>query len=287
MRCCILTDEISQDLDQALDLCVRHKFPAIEVRSVWDTPPHELTLAQCRDIAQRAAARGIAIAGFASPVFKTTLPDGAAQLAECEALLVRSLEQCAALGAGFVRIFSFYRSGDPNVPAAAEAMNAVLGRVPTNGVTLAVETGTRTNTPTAALARQLLDRLGRPGIGVVWDPGNTVFAGFSDGSGLCGLEDLRPADLVHVHVKDPLGTRGYVELGHGSLPWQAILDALSERRYRGYLSLETHWRRERVLTGPERDNPWGDGFSAGGYEASDACMATLAAWVAARTANVG
>ena len=285
MRCCILTDEISQDLDRALDLCVRHEFPAIEIRSVWNTPPHELTLAQCREIAARAAARGIAIAGLASPVFKTALPDGAAGLAECEAVLVRSLEQCAALGAGFLRIFSFYRSGDPDVPAAAAAMNAVLGRVATRGVILAVETGTRTNTPTAALARQLLDGLGRPGIGVVWDPGNTVFAGFGDGSGLCGLEDLRPADLVHVHVKDPLGTRGYVELGHGSLPWPAILDALQEREYPGCLSLETHWRRERVLTGPERDNPWGDGFSAGGYEASGACMATLAAWVAARTAN--
>lgn len=282
MHPCILTDEISQDLDQALALCERHGFPAIEVRSVWNTAPHELTLQQCREIAGRAAARGISIAGFASPVFKTALPDGAARLAECEALLARSLEQAAALGAGIMRIFSFYRSGDPDVPAAAAAMAAVLGRVPANGVTLAVETGTRTNTPTAALTRQLLDRLGRPDIGVLWDPGNTVFAGFGAGSGLCGLLDLRPADLVHVHVKDPLGTSGYVELGRGNVPWPAILDALADRGYRGHLSLETHWRRERVLTGPERDNPWGDGFSAGGYEASGACMATLAAWMAAR-----
>jgi len=285
MRLCILTDEISQDLDQALALCSRHGFPAIEIRSVWNTPPHELTLRQCRDIAERASAHGISIAGFASPVFKTALPDGAARLTECETLLARSLEQCAALGARIMRIFSFFRAGAVDVPAAAAAMDAVLRRVPTGGVTLAVETGTRTNTPTAALARQLLDRLGRPDLGVLWDPGNTVFSGFGDGAELGGLADLRPTDLVHVHVKDPLGTTGYVELGRGNLPWRAILGALAARGYRGHLSLETHWRRDRVLGGPERDEPWGDRFSAGGYEASDACMATLAAWTASRSVD--
>ncbi len=281
MRLCILTDEISQDLDQALALCSRHGFPAIEVRSVWNTPPHELTLRQCRDIADRAAACGISIAGFASPVFKTALPDTAARRAECETLLARSIEQCAALGAPLMRIFSFFRAGEPNVAAAAAAMDAILQRVPSNGLMLGIETGTRSNTPTAALTRELLDRLARPDLGVLWDPGNTVFSGFGDGAaGLAGLNHLRPADLVHVHVKDPRETGGYVELGHGSLPWPDILAALAKRGYRGHLSLETHWRPDRVLTASERDEPWGEGFSAGGYEASDACMATLAAWTA-------
>jgi sugar phosphate isomerase/epimerase len=283
MRPCILSDEISQNLDKALALCRRHGFPAIEVRSVWNTPPHELTLHQCRDIAERAAADGISIACFASPVFKTALPESAGRLPECEALLARSLEQCEALGTRLLRIFSFYRAGDPDVPAAAAAIDAVLGRVSTDGVTLGIETGTRTNTPTAALARQLLECLRRPNIGVVWDPGNTVFSGFGASAELGGLMNLRMADLVHIHVKDPLGTSAYVELGRGTLPWRLILDALAERGYRRYLSLETHWRRERVLTGPERDEPWGDRFSDGGYEASDTCMGTLAEWIASRT----
>jgi sugar phosphate isomerase/epimerase len=283
MRACILTDEISQDLDKALDLCRRRGFPAIEVRSVWNTPPHQLTLNQCHDIAERARDQGIGIAGFASPVFKTPLPDSDAGLVQCEALLARALDQCEALGTRLLRVFSFYRDAVPDVPRAAAAMDAVLARVPTDGVTLAVETGTRTNTPTAALARELLGLLGRPTLRILWDPGNTVFSGIGDTAGLVGLTHLRPCDLAHVHVKDPLGANGYVELGRGALPWPHILDALAERGYCGYLSLETHWRRGRVLTASERDEPWGDGFSSGGYEASDACMATLAQWIASRT----
>jgi|SRR5579859_597218 len=280
MRLCVLTDEISQDLDEALALCVRHGYSAIEVRSVWNTPPQQLTLAQCADISARAAGNGISIAGFASPVFKTELPRGAAQLANCEAELCRAIDRCHALGTTLMRVFSFFRSGAPDVAAAAAAMDTVLDRVSTDGLTLGVETGTRTNTPSAALVQRLVHTLGRPNVGVVWDPGNTLFSGFGTGENLCGLEDLQPADLVHVHVKDPLGSDGYVELGRGSLPWPAVLAGLSARGYRGHLSLETHWRLARVLTPLQRDEPWGDDFSNGGHRASDVCMATLATWVA-------
>jgi sugar phosphate isomerase/epimerase len=280
VRLCVLTDEISQDLDEALAVCASHGYPAIEVRSVWDTPPHELTLRQCEEIAARATACGVSIAGFASAVFKTELPDGSAKLQACEAMLARAIEQCAALGTGLLRIFSFLRTEAPDVPAAAAAIDAVLGRVRTDGVTLGLETGTRTNTPTAGLAQRLLVTLGRPEVGLVWDPGNTVFSGFGDGAQLGGLAELRSEDLVHVHVKDPLGRSGYVELGRGSLPWPAILAALAARGYTGHVSLETHWRPGRVLTAAERDEPWGRGFSAGGSWASDKCMATLASWVA-------
>jgi sugar phosphate isomerase/epimerase len=280
MRLCVLTDEISQDLDEVLAVCCRHGYGAIEVRSVWNTPPNELTLRQCEEISARATACGVSIAGFASPVFKSELPGGATQLAYCETLLAQALEKCAGLGTELLRIFLFFRSGAPDVRTAARAIDALLGRVSTDGVTLGIETGTRTNTPTAALAQQLLDILACPNLGVVWDPGNTVFSGFGDGGNLGGLPDLRLADLVHVHVKDPLGTSGYVELGHGSLPWKAILAALSARGYRGHLSLETHWRLGRVLKAEERDEPWGDRFSEGGREPSERCMTTLASWVA-------
>jgi sugar phosphate isomerase/epimerase len=280
MRLCVLTDEISQDLDEVLEVCVRHGYPAIEVRSVWDTPPHQLTLRQCEEIAARARDHGVTVAGLASPVFKCALPEGAGDLARCADLLAWSLEQCSALGTGLLRIFSFLRSRAPDVPAAAAAMDSVLSRVPGEGVVLGVETGTRTNTPSASHTRQLLGLLERSGVGVVWDPGNAVFSGFGDGGDLDGLRELPEGLLVHVHVKDPLGVHEYVQLGRGTLAWPEILAALAERDYRGHVSLETHWRPGRVLTADERDRPWGRGFSAGGRLATEECMPTLASWVA-------
>jgi hypothetical protein len=53
---------------------------------------------------------------------------------------------------------------------------------------------------------------------------------------------------------------------------------LAAQGYDGWVSLETHWRLDRVLTGPERDEPWGPGISGGGLEASRICMEVLNGW---------
>jgi sugar phosphate isomerase/epimerase len=180
-----------------------------------------------------------------------------------------------------VRIFSFYRT-DPTVPeperAAAQARE-VLGPVQLpDGVRLALETGTRSNTPTVRLALRFLDTLGDERIGVLWDPGNTAFSGFDPSP--------FPADfaagsdrIVHVHVKDPRGTARYVRLGDGDLPWPQILAGLDAADYDGWLTLETHWRRDRELTPQQRDEPWGEDISAGGTEASAECIAVLRDWL--------
>ena len=84
-----------------------------------------------------------------------------------------------------------------------------------------------------------------------------------------------------MHIKDPAGTARYVRLGDGDLPWPAILQELSGTGYCGWLTLETHWRRDRDLSPGERDEPWGEGISAGGLEASRECMAVLSSWLEA------
>jgi sugar phosphate isomerase/epimerase len=281
MRVAVITDEISQDLDEALAVCARHGVRAIEIRSVWDTPPHELDDEQCREIARRAREGGFTIAAFGSSVFKTPPPRDEDGLAAATRSLERAVVQAGLLGTDLVRVFTFYRDGAPDPVGAARIMAAVLERVSLGGVRVAVETGTRTNTPTVAGVRTLLAELRHPALGVLWDPGNTVFAGFDDGDGLVGLDEIADGDLLHVHVKDPDGRRGYVELGRGDVDWPQILAELRRRGYPGHVSLETHWRVGRVLSARERDEPWSRAFSAGGVEASDRCLGVLTGWTAA------
>ncbi len=275
---CIINDEISQTLDDSLELCEKHRFRSIEIRSVENTPPHLLSAAQCKEIVSKVTDLGMHISALSSPVFKSNVPVGTAQIAECEDLLKRSIERCVWLGTGTMRIFSFFRAGQPDLRIAADAMNSILSSVDTADTNLAIESGTLTNCPTAALAQELLDKIEQPNVGVLWDPGNSIFSGFGTGKPLGGLEDLSVADLMHVHIKDPRGTAEYVKLGYGDLDWRAILASLSERGYQGAISLETHWRIGRTLSADERNTPWGSLFSDGGYDASDICMGVLAGW---------
>ncbi|WP_019632751.1 sugar phosphate isomerase/epimerase family protein [Actinomadura atramentaria] len=279
MRLAIINDEVDQDPGRAADAAAACGFGGIEVRSVRNVPPHELTDDELRGVAADLAARGLAVAGFCPPALKTALPRTDADVAAVRAVLVRAIGQARVLGAPHVRIFTFYREGDPDPVAAARAARRVLDGVPLDGVRLLVETGTRTNTPTMALLMRFLEAVDVPGLGVLWDPGNTVFSGM--GRTPFPAEYRLGRDLIgHVHVKDPAGTTGYVRLGDGDLPWAEIVETLRADGYGGWLSLETHWRVGRVLNQRQRDNPWGDDFTDGGYDASVQCMERLAALVA-------
>ncbi|HST80756.1 MAG TPA: sugar phosphate isomerase/epimerase family protein [Kineosporiaceae bacterium] len=280
MRLSILSDEISQDLGVAIKTAQQFGFAGLEIRSVDNIAPHQFDDVMVRSIRNRLDDGGLVASAFCPPALKCLAPsDPGAETAVVD-VLRRAVDHAAILGTGAVRIFSFYRDGEvPHPRQAAEVARRVLARVDLPaGVRLVLETGTRSNTPTLAHAREFLTALDDDRIGVLWDPGNTVFSGF-DSHPFPGDFEVG-ADLIrHVHVKDPRSTTGYVGLGDGDLPWPEILRALDERGFDGWLTLETHWRQDRELTGKERDEPWGAGISDGGQAASAICMRVLSGWL--------
>lgn len=279
MRLGIIGDEISQDLDEVARLCVRHGYEGVEIRSVWGRSPAELDRNDCRRIRGTLDAAGLRVANFATPAFKDAIPRTAADRARVREVLERSMERAAWLGAPYARVFSFYHGGTPDpAAAAAEMREALAGCAPPPGCTLLLENGMRTNNPDAENTAQLLQGLKGAPLGVLWDPGNTWFSGW-DRRHFTAAYDLLKDHIRYVHVKDPIGSDRYVRLGDGEVDWRGIVDRLARDGFGGWISLETHWRLDRVLSQPERDTPHGKSFSAGGYEASSQCMALLAEMV--------
>jgi sugar phosphate isomerase/epimerase len=277
MRLAILGDEVSQDLEDVVRLCVQHGFEGVEIRSVWGKSPLELGPEDCRRIAATLQEAGLEVANFAPPALKSELPRTASERARARDGLARSLERAEWLGAPSVRVFSFYHDGQPNPAAAADEMHeAFVGCAPPAGCTVLLENGMRTNNPNAETTAQLLAALDGSEVEVLWDPGNAWFSGWDRQPFTVGYELLRDR-IGYVHVKDPVGSSGYTRLGDGDLDWGGIIDRLSADGFSGWLSLETHWRPDRVLSQRERDVPHGEGFSTGGYPASDECMRVLAA----------
>jgi sugar phosphate isomerase/epimerase len=85
--------------------------------------------------------------------------------------------------------------------------------------------------------------------------------------------------VIHFHVKDAkregtAAAKECVEIGTGDIDFPEQLNALRERNYRGWITLETHWRK--VTLDPETQHlPAGHAFSADAEPASRICMATL------------
>jgi sugar phosphate isomerase/epimerase len=282
VKLAIISDEVSQDLGAVLGLIREHDFDGIEVRSVWNTCPHELSLDQCRRIREEVSAAGVELVAYDSSTFKQALPRTGPEYDRAARLLEASIVVARALGAPPTRIFSFYREGPPRVEGAAEVMARLLDQVPCPDVPLLLENGMRTNSPTAATLTELLDMLAPRDLGALWDPGNATFSGLEETPPPAALGMLRER-LRLVHVKDPLGSDSYTRLGRGDVPWMAIVSGLLADGFPGALSLETHWRPGRVLSQVERDEPWGEAFSWEGQESSSICMAALREMVASAT----
>ncbi|MGD0669748.1 MAG: sugar phosphate isomerase/epimerase family protein [Bryobacteraceae bacterium] len=254
-----ITDEFSQDLEIAARSMASLGITGAELRMVFGKNIIDLTDQEVDRVAAILRDHGLATVSIASPVFKCVLPDApevdtrfqqdmfAAKhtMADQPRLARRALEIAGRTGARIVRVFSFWRTVRPE--ACFERIVAALAGLaelaePT-GVTIGIENEHACNLGTAAEAARLLARVTHPRLQLIWDPANALTAGetpFPE-----GYDKLPAGRIAHVHAKDcrVVGhVPEWVELGTGSVDWTGQIAALRRDGYRGWFSLETHWR---------------------------------------------
>lgn len=253
-----ITDEFSPDLSTALDYMAEIGMRAAELRVVYGKNILDLRETELDRVQDTLHSRGFEVISIASPLLKCVLPgappvderfqqdifaskhtyDDQPQIAE------RAFEIALRMGAKIVRVFSYWRTVEPDkcLDAVVSALSDLAERASKHGLTIGLENEHACNIATAAETARVLDRVKHPNLGLVWDPANAYVSGeqsFPDGYRL-----LPPDRIVHVHAKDcvveghkpewgPLGTR--------AIDWKGQIAALLADGYKGYISLETHW----------------------------------------------
>ena len=272
----VMTDEVCQDFEHAVQVCQEYQLQTVEIRSVWDKPPQQLTDSDVARIMRILEPTGMTVSAIASPFYKCDIDDEAA----CEEhlrILDRCLEIAQRMGANIVRGFTFWNTGhteeiwgkileryEKPVQAAADA-----------GAVLAIENEASTSVATAKLLQRFLADVNAPHVRAVWDPANEVFA---DGGERPYPDAFRRIEkqMVHFHLKDAVrdeesGEPKCVPVGEGVIDWQGQVKALLASDYDGTVSLETHWRPTE-LTQEQLDRPGGAAFSESGEYASRVCL---------------
>jgi L-ribulose-5-phosphate 3-epimerase len=254
-----ITDELSPDVDRALEMALQFGLQYVEVHTLWG---ENLETLQNEDWARfRQAVDGcdLQVCCLASTAFlrcslggeggfKASLgyPSIAGEYEDHLEALGRSLERAGELGAPLVRIFGFWRQGpttEETYERIAERFQKPLRMAQSAGVRLAVETCPHTYLDWGGRAAKLVARLNSSWLGVLWDPAGAVRAG--DLNYMDAYPKLAPW-LAHVHAKDirldPGLERGraYVPVGQGQIDWAGILGHLARDGYGGVVSLETH-----------------------------------------------
>jgi L-ribulose-5-phosphate 3-epimerase len=258
-----VTDEFSPDsLDRALDAMASLGMTFAELRVVDGKNIIDLTDAEVDSVRARVEARGMRVLSIASPVLKCTLP-GAPPVAshlqqdmfssaftfdDQPRLVRRAFEIAERTGARIVRVFSYWRTIDPDAcfDRVASALRGLAEQAAERHLMIGIENEHACNIATGAETARLLAAVDHPALQVIWDPANAFVAGetpFPD-----GYAHLPVTRIAHVHAKDctvvghvptwgPLG-----DVGPNGVDWRGQLAALARDGYRGTISLETHWK---------------------------------------------
>jgi len=192
-------------------------------------------------IRQQATDAGLVVAGLV-PYTKDMNSAEAAARQKAVADLKRVIDMAVALDCPALRVF-----GGHEVPASeqgialnwlAESLRELGEFAATAGLQLNIENHMDTMATSAEMTMAIVRAVDLPNVGVLYDQANLSFMGQEDHSTAIAMQGAR---INHVHVKDFYwkGTdRIAALLGQGIVPWQEIVDSLTNIGYAGYYSLE-------------------------------------------------
>ena len=257
----IITDEISQDLGQALEIASKEfGMGFVELRTLWNKNIINLDQKETAEAQGLLRKYSLQVTDIASPLFKTDWP-GAPKSKYSPAtpqfgadypyekqpeVLERAAAIGKALGTNRIRCFDFWRLDDP--APYRSAMNDALRKsaedATKKGIILLLENEFACNTATGAEAARTLSAVQAPNFLLNWDPGNAAYRGeiaFPD-----GFQKLPKERIGHAHCKDAVrnadGTYEWAAMGRGIIDYIGQFRALAQAGYHGTMSLETHWK---------------------------------------------
>ena len=225
-----------QPLRRAVQLAARLGVQGVELDARQQVPPQEMGATAIRDLRRLLEEHRLGVAALAFPTRRGyNVEQGLDRRVEATR---RALELAYRLGAPVVVNYVGQLPEEPEGPLW-ELLVEVLGDLGRWGQRCGALLAARTGPDPPQRLAQLLQALPEGSLMVDLDPGLLVMHGHSVAE---AVEQLGPW-IAHVHARDgardlALGQGVEVPLGRGSVDFELLLGLLSEREYRGYLTIQ-------------------------------------------------
>ncbi|HKS95987.1 MAG TPA: sugar phosphate isomerase/epimerase family protein [Terriglobia bacterium] len=274
----VISDEFSQDLEEALKTMKGFGLEWVELRTVWGIYNTEATPQQLQRIKDLLAQYRFKVSVVDTALYKCNLPGTQNVVGEKDAypyaqqmdLLKRGSDRAHALGTDKVRVFSFWRTAHPgrSTSRIAEELSKASEAGRKQGVRLVLENEGSCNVATGHELAQMLKLVPAANFGVNWDVGNGYWHGeVSYPDGYAALDKSR---IWHMHLKDVRcgaaasseqkaeafrkpGERVTEEskchtaiVGTGQVDLKGQLGAVLKNNYQGTMSLEPEYEAPGV-----------------------------------------
>ena len=254
----VITDEVTQDFEQALVWIKGFRLEWAELRFLWNKYVMDLTPDDVKRAQDLLAKHDIKISVIDSPYFKTLLPGTESKFAEGKpdplqsdfsqqnAILERAIARAKDFGTDKVRIFGFLRVADPKIvfDRVARELDRSASIAKKENIRLVLENESSCNVATGVESGAMLRAVKSPSLGANWDPGNAYDAGENPFPG--GYDALDKKRMWHMHLKDAAtnvsgGGTHWMPIGSGKIDFVGQFRALIKDGYEGTMSLETHY----------------------------------------------
>ncbi|WP_028547410.1 sugar phosphate isomerase/epimerase family protein [Paenibacillus sp. UNC451MF] len=276
----IITDEVSQRMEDSIALAREFGLTALELRSVDGLQLHLLGSERLEELHRQIQAAGLHVCALSTPVFKCHL-DNPEEVAQSKAILIRDLEIAQLFGARMIRGFSFWAKEegtfDEVFPDIVQELQSIVPLLEEAQVTFMLEFDPAVNATNGAKVARLVEAVDSSYVKALYDPGNDIWDPAGEIPYPDGYRYLKE-HLCHIHLKDAVRQGDKIEavpIGTGQVDYKGLLAKLLEDEYQGYLMVETHYRLQSTLTEEQLKRPSGYSFSEGGEEASRHCLEHL------------
>lgn len=238
----VVTDEVSRDLAEALDVSRSWGLSQFELREGSERRFPYFTNAEAR-LVEDALRDGAEITAVSPGILKGHVDETKKLHRELEEVLPRAIERAVRFEAPLLVVFGFTRADDEpdaNRVKAMRAFEQVAEATAKAGLTVAIENEPNfwIDRPKATAA--MLDEIDHPALKINWDPANQHWGGRRPTR--AGFEALLP-HLANVHAKDYTPDDPNVPwrpIGEGITPWGEIMHWIVAETDLAHVTLETH-----------------------------------------------
>ena len=189
----VITDELAEDFEKALDFISEHYLGYCEVRELWSKNVVRLSQEELERAKQLIEEHHLKVSEIASPLFKYNLPGmpsprpnwgdtfKAADLTDkdTESLLERVFRLAPFFGTSKVRVFSYWRVEDPEkaYPLVRDRLAKAAAMAAQHNITLLLENETDCNVGTGKELGRMVRDVNSRNLLAMWDPCNALGLG--------------------------------------------------------------------------------------------------------------
>ncbi len=269
----IITDEMSQNLDEALAFSKEMGLDCFELRSAWEKDPFEYTDEDFKEIKRLSDKYALPLVSVSAPFYKCMYSDKETRKKHIVGLK-RLADKAEMLGVNKIRCFDFFCEEGVGNADIAEAFVEPISICKEFGLTLMIESEPSANSFNSEKTAEIVRYINNPIVRALYEPGNTLYSDTDEvpfPEGYNFVKDI----FCHVHIKDAVRKDGKavgVAIGNGEVDYEGMFKEFIKINYEGAVVLEPHYKIGGEIPEELLRNPKGSMFTKDGFIACKECI---------------